>query len=389
MRLPRVVVVALVGLVSLTLLTPFAIAPYAEGWIQGVVEHPPHEIRPEVAKLHGELVIADLHADSLLWQRDFLERSETGHVDLPRLVEGNVAVQVLGVPTKTPLGLNYHRNSGDSFDMMTLVAVSQRWPMATWGSLEARALHMARKLDGIAERAPDRVRLLHRGADVDALLAARRSGSTAVGALLAIEGAHVLEGRVGAIDTLFDAGFRMVGLQHFFDNDVGGSLHGEEKGGLTAYGREVLAALEARRIIVDVAHSSPAVVDDVLATGTRPVVVSHTGVAGVCDSGRNLADEQVRRIGAAGGLIGVGYWDGAVCDVSPAGVAKAIVHAISLVGPRQVALGSDYDGGTWTTFDTSELAVVTQALLDAGLGREELAAVMGGNLVRFLREQLP
>ena len=142
-------------------------------------------------------------------------------------------------------------------------------------------------------------------------------------------------------------------------------------------------------LIVDVAHASPAVVDDVLKIATRPFVISHTGVRGACDSPRNLSDEQMRGIAAKGGLIGIGYWDGAVCDPTPAATARAIRHVRDLIGIDHVALGSDFDGSVTTGFDTAQLAAVTQALIDAGLRDSEIAAVMGGNAVRLLRQGLP
>ena len=83
------------------------------------------------------------------------------------------------------------------------------------------------------------------------------------------------------------------------------------------------------------------------------------------------------------------FWDAAVCDPSPAGVAKAIVYAINLLGIEHVALGSDYDGATEVLFDISELAALTQALLDQGLTHMQIRAVMGDNQIRFMRKHLP
>ena len=61
----------------------------------------------------------------------------------------------------------------------------------------------------------------------------------------------------------------------------------------------------------------------------RPVVVSHTGVHGVCRSKRNLSDELMQRIAAKGGLICIGYWKGAVCDISPESIVKTLRYAIA------------------------------------------------------------
>jgi microsomal dipeptidase-like Zn-dependent dipeptidase len=168
----------------------------------------------------------------------------------------------------------------------------------------------------------------------------RRAGDPAqVSALLAIEGLHALDGKLESVDTLYAAGFRMMGLTHFFDNEVAASAHGVTHAGLTPLGRQVVARMEALGIIVDLAHSSAQTVQEVLAMATRPVVVSHTGVAATCPGPRNLTDDQLRAIAATGGLVGIGYWDGAVCEPTVANIAKAIQHAVRVAGAAQPALG--------------------------------------------------
>ena len=91
---------------------------------------------------------------------------------------------------------------------------------------------------------------------------------------------------------------------------------------------------------------------------------------------------------ATGGVVGIGYWDAAVCDTSPASVAKAMKHVRDLVGIEHVALGSDYDGATTVRFDTSKLVQVTEALIEAGFTDDEIRAAMGGNAIRVLRAGL-
>jgi microsomal dipeptidase-like Zn-dependent dipeptidase len=215
------------------------------------------------------------------------------------------------------------------------------------------------------------------------------TGKSTLAALLASEGLHPIEGDARNVDTLYAAGFRMLGLTHFFDNEVAGSAHGVARGGLTPLGRDVVRRMEAVSILVDVAHASPKAVDDVLAMATRPVVVSHGGVQATCPGPRNLTDDQLRRIAATGGVVGIGYWDGAVCAIGPASTARAIVHAAGVAGIDHVALGSDFDGATTTPFDAAGLAQVTQALLDAGMAPADIAKVMGGNVLRLLRATLP
>jgi microsomal dipeptidase-like Zn-dependent dipeptidase len=117
----------------------------------------------------------------------------------------------------------------------------------------------------------------------------------------------------------------------------------------------------------------------------RPVVSSHGGVQATCKTNRNLSDDEIRAVAKTGGIIGIGYWDGAVCETSPRAAAKAMKHVRDLVGISHVALGSDYDGATTVRFDTSQLEQVTQALLDEGFTPDEIRAVMGGNALRVLR----
>jgi membrane dipeptidase len=170
---------------------------------------------------------------------------------------------------------------------------------------------------------------------------------------------------------------------------LGGSLHGVSRKGLSPFGVQSVHAIEEAGLIVDVAHSSPAVVDDVLQIATRPFVVSHTGVRGACNSPRNLSDAQMRGIAEKGGLIGIGYWDGAVCDISPAGVVKSLRYAIDLIGVDHVALGSDYDGTTTVAFDASESAALIEAMLKAKFSDEEIRKVSGANTIKLLSALLP
>ncbi|WP_282949465.1 MULTISPECIES: dipeptidase [unclassified Sphingopyxis] len=334
--------------------------------------------------LHKTLTIVDLHSDTLLWQRSLLTRAGRGHVDLPRLEDGNVALQVFSSVTKTPKGQNYDANGGDT-DNITALTIAQLQPVRTWSSLLERSLWHAEKLHRAVAKADGKLIAVAAPADIDALLAARAAETRPVGAMLSIEGLQDLEGDIRNLDRLHAAGFRMAGLAHFFDNDVAGSMHGLRKYGLTPLGRKIVPRMEELGMIVDIAHCSRACVADILKIARRPVVSSHGGVQATCKVNRNLDDNQIRGVAATGGLIGIGYWDAAICGTSPASIAKAMKHVRDLVGIQYVALGSDYDGGTTVRFDTSKLVQVTQALIDAGFTDDEIRAAMGGNAIRVLR----
>lgn len=378
-----VIALIVVGAVGL-----FGIAPgYVERSMNKVDGNALPKVSAEAIALHKTLTIVDLHSDTLMWKRDMLKRADRGHMDVPRLQDGNVTLQVFSSVSKTPKGQNYDANGADS-DNITLLAVAQMQPVRTWNSLLQRSLWHSEKLDRATVASKGSLIKIADAKRLDGLLAYRVKGAPTTGALLSIEGLQNLEGKASNLDKLYAAGFRMAGITHFFDNELAGSMHGIKKGGLTPLGREVIERMEDKGMIVDIAHCSRQCVTEILAMARRPVVSSHGGVQATCKVNRNLSDEHIRGVAKTGGIIGIGYWDGAICDTDPKSVAKAMKHVRDLVGIQHVALGSDYDGATTVRFDTSKLVQVTQALLDAGFTPDEIRAVMGGNAVRVLREGL-
>lgn len=366
----------------------FVVPGEVERRFNRVLTNEPRAVSEKAREVHRTLFVADLHADSLLWDRDLLERGTRGHVDVPRLLEGNVGLQAFTIVSKTPRGMNIESNGGDT-DNITPLVVAGRWPPRTWGSLKERALHQAAKLHELAARSGGKLTLIKSAADLSAYLERRRAGTEMTAGMLGVEGAQVLEGDLANLDAMFDAGFRMMAPTHFFDTEIGGSAHGMEKGGLSALGREWVVKMEARGMTIDLAHASPATIDDVLKLATRPVVVSHTGVKGTCDNRRNLSDEQLRAIARTGGVIGIGYWDTAVCGTDAASIARAIRYTSNLIGAEHVALGSDFDGAVTVPFDTSRLVEITDALIAAGFDEPDIRKVMGENVVRVLTANLP
>ncbi len=386
----RKIGLGIAGLMAVGAAGFFALAPAIVERAQNGVEPLAKPPSPAAQALHDALVIGDWHSDALLWDRDLTIRADRGHVDLPRLREGNVAVQVFTTVTKSPSGLNYEHNSAEAGDDITLLVIGQLRPMRTWFDLTERALDQAARLTATAEAAPDQLRILRTRGDLAQLLADRAAGARVVGGLIGAEGGHALQGDLANLDRLYAAGFRLMGLTHFFDNELGGSLHGSGEGtGLTPFGREVVQEMQARGMVIDLAHAAPQMVRDVLAMpGTRPIV-SHTGIYSHCQTHRNLPDDLMQAIASKGGVIGIGFWADVTCDASPDGVAAAIVAAVALVGEDHVSLGSDFDGAVTTGFDASQLASLTDALLRAGLTETVIAKVMGVNMMRFLAETLP
>jgi len=366
----------------------FFVPGYVGRQMNVTLNPPPYGASEQAKALHKTLLVADLHADTLMWNRDLLEKGSWGHVDLPRLIEGNVAVQAFTVYTKIPRGMNIESNSGDT-DNITLLALAERWPIASWTNLTERALYKARRLREASAKSDGKLVILRTRQDVINFLERRKTEREIVGGFLGIEGAHALSGDVSNLDRLSDAGFRMIGLAHFFDNEMAGSAHGVEKYGLTDKGRELLKRMEEKKVFVDLAHASPKTIDDVLSMATRPVIISHTGVKGTCNNTRNLSDDQLRAIGRNGGIVGVGFWDTAVCGRDAAAIAKAIRYTVNAIGVDHVALGSDYDGAVEEPFDTTGDVQITDALLREGFKEDEIRKIMGENVIRTLQSYLP
>jgi microsomal dipeptidase-like Zn-dependent dipeptidase len=353
-----------------------------------VLEDAPYAASERAQRLFEDLFVVDLHADPLLWDRDLSRRLSHGAIDIPRLIEGNVAVQSFFIVSKSPWTQNVDATPADSDAITTLVAF-QGWPRKTWTSLLERALYQSARLHALTADSNGKLVILKSKGDLARFREARRRDRAMVAGVLGIEGAHVLQGELRNLDTLYDAGVRVVAPTHFFDNAIGGSAHGLEKGGLTELGRALLQEVESKGMLFDLAHASRRVFEDTLAMASRPVIVSHTGVRGTCDSNRNLADRELQAVAETGGVIGIGYWAVAVCGEDAASIARAIVYTADLVGVEHVALGSDFDGAVPVPFDTTGLALIVDALLEQGMSEADIRLVMGENAARVFAETLP
>jgi microsomal dipeptidase-like Zn-dependent dipeptidase len=289
---------------------------------------------------------------------------------------------------KTPRHLNYDANDDRSDEVRTL-AIAKRWPPATWGRLLPRVEHLVRRARDLEARSGGAFRIVTTRGELAAFLADHAADPATTSGLLSIEGAHALEGDAANVDVVADLGVRMISPAHFFDTAFGGSAHGVARYGLTAAGRDMVARMERRGVILDVAHGSARTIDDALAIATRPVVASHTGVRGIADNVRNLSDEQLAGVAATGGLVGIGFWETASGGPDAASIARSIAYCVERIGPEHVALGSDWDGAVRVPFDAAHTDRLTAALVEAGLDEPAIRGVMGENALRVLGEALP
>jgi len=354
-----------------------------------VKQKAPYEVSEEAMYLFNSLdFVADLHCDALLWGRDLTQKSNFGHVDFPRMQEGNVALQVFTIVSKSPNVQNMDLNNTNAQDIITLLNIAQGRPVSNWFSLMNRTLYQSKQLERFSDDFDGKFILLKSKEDLERLITERQKNKNIIGGLLGIEGAHALEGKIENLQKAYEAGVRLIGPSHFIDNELGGSAHGESGKGLTEFGKQVIRRMNELNMIIDLAHASPKMFEDVLEISEKPVMVSHTGIRAILNSPRNISDEQIRKIAEKGGVIGIAFFDLAVGEDEIKGIIASMKRVKNLVGVEHVALGSDFDGSVTVPFDITGLPLIVEALLNDGFTENEIRAIMGENVKRFLLEIL-
>jgi len=342
----------------------------------------------DVRARHDALFVADLHADPLLWSRNLLKRSTRGHLDIPRMIDGGLDLQLFMAVTDAPFD-----SSGEAiprgFDQTGLLAALDHWPFRTWASPRERALYMAARLQGFAAGSKHRFQVITTRDQLAAYRQKRESGERSAAGVLGIEGAEPLEGSVGNLDSLFAAGYRVMGLAHYWDSAMSGSSSGVQKPGLTAEGRRAVGRMEQLGMTVDVAHASERATLDVLDMARRPILASHVGVRSICAHSRNLSDAVIDRIAANGGVIGIGFFPEVTCGRGLDAVVRSILYVRNRVGAEHVALGSGFDAPVDVPIDALGLAELTAALEGASIPSSEIRLIMGENVYRILMQNLP
>lgn len=338
------------------------------------------QLNPEVAVYANNIRPIDLHADLLLWNRDVRGPNFRGHLDFDRLIKSKFQLSVFSTVTKIPKNRNYFSNRDDS-DVLSLLMIAQRWPRETWYSPFERAIYQSSKLKRAISQMNNQVYLIHNSSDLF-------NHPQKLGILLATEGMNLIDGKLENAQHLYDSGFRMFGLTHFTDNSVGGSAHGETKGGLTSFGRQLLNFAKDKKVIIDLAHSSEKLIEDVLTQYDGPVIVSHTGVQGTCPSPRNLSDNQIRKIVSHQGLIGVAFFPEAICDYTPKGIVDSMEYIEKVGGIDVIALGSDFEGSVKTDFDVLGTGLIIQEMWNRNWSKEKIEKVMFKNARDFFLRSL-
>lgn len=145
------------------------------------------------------------------------------------------------------------------------------------------------------------------------------------------------------IDMFYQRGVRVIQLTHNKRNLVGDGCMEPGNAGLSQFGHEVIAGLNERRILVDVAHGGRRTIKDTIAASKAPVTISHTGCAALADLPRNVPDDILRAMADRGGVVGIIFWPYLRRDTQPMAddVIRHIEHAIRVCGEDHVGIGTD------------------------------------------------
>jgi membrane dipeptidase len=245
---------------------------------------------------------------------------------------------------------------------------------------------------------PDDTRLITVAGDVQPLADDGR-----VALLLSIEGVEPWEADDDLADDFWDLGVRLAGLTWNFRNVFADGVAEPANGGLSTRGVRLVERLVERGMILDLAHASEQTFRDVLdVSGSGPVLVSHAACRAVYDSPRNLSDAQMEQLAARGGVLGMMALP-FVVDLDDPSIERFVDHfdhAVAVMGVEHVVLGGDFfaqiaraEGSEEHALDGLSGPEDYPALIDVlrrrGYDGERLEAILGGNLVRFLRQSLP
>lgn len=330
--------------------------------------------------------MVDLVVGTALFRDTFAGPSGRGLVDLPRLRAAGVNVVGLTLATRFP----DLRGSLSRWHFRSL-----GMPPSALRSNMATAERLIGRIARWCDQSAGQLVVVRSAAELQQCLAP----GAPVGVLIGVQGGHVLDGRAANVERLHQLGVRMFAPAHVMDNALVGSGTGRRAGGLTDHGREVIAALEERAIVVDLAHMSLRGVADALAVVRRPFALSHTGLTELAGersrwrryspATRNIPASVARDVGQAGGIVGIVLSTELLGGSTVDHAVAAIRLALESAGEGNVAIGSDMDGALRMVIDVEGFPALTDALLSAGLPSSVVEGVIGGNAVRLLRAVLP
>lgn len=326
----------------------------------------PIAVSEEVAALHREALVIDLHNDVL---------TKISHATFDFATRHGSAA--FWNPFRLDLDLPKIRAAGiDALGCAMFAGFRLDAGRRFW-----RQLDQARKL---VEAHPRDLALVR---TAEQLRAARAAGQVAL--VLGVEGSYVVESDVDAsMARLAAGGVRWFGPLWERDSGAGSSCRSRQDRGLTEVGQSLVRACNQHGLLVDIAHASPKTFWQLHEASRTPVFTSHSGANGVHRHRRNLDDDQIAAIAGRGGVVGVIFVAAYLGNpFSPvAAIADHIEHVVKVGGEDCVALGSDYDGFAPLARgmrDAADLPRLTQVLWDRGWREPQLRKLLGENALRY------
>jgi len=375
-------------------------------------------IRRKAEKIHREILTLDSHVDTpLLLFREGYDigkyndpRNRGGKIDFPRMAEGGL----------------------DAAFFAVFVGQAERNPDA-YQVATSRAFALFDMIHDAINSHADMVALARTPDDAYAL---KREGKRAI--YIGVENGYTLGEDIALLQRFYDLGGRYLGLSHTRNNqlcDASTDSEGEEHGGLTAFGRDVVRELNRLGMMVDVSHISDKSFYDVLEISQAPIIASHSNARAICDNPRNLDDDMLRALAQNGGVIQLcilsayvkemernAARDSAFAELrasynnfeglsdeemnhvrnewgrlderypqnlaTVADFADHVDHIVNLIGIDHVGIGTDFDGGGGLKdcFDVTELGNITMELLHRGYSKKDIEKIWAGNFLRVFRE---
>ena len=318
-------------------------------------------------EIHANIVTVDSHCDTpMLFDGGYKleERSANALVDLHKMYEGGLDVATMAA---------YLKQEARDEDSLRR-ATEKAWNL----------------LNGIRTRVENNASYATLCSSPEEILPLKRSGKKII--MPAIENGYAIGTDLDNIKKFRDAGVVYMTLCHNGDNDICDSARGaNEHGGLSLFGRKVVAEMNRVGMMIDLSHASEKSFYDVLEASTVPVVCSHSSCKALCDHPRNLTDAQLSAIASKGGVVQVTMYKGFLVkdgDATLDDFMRHLEHAIKVAGVEHVGIGTDFDGdGTVVGCrDASQLIHVTRELLRRGYDNATIAAIWGENWLRVMSE---
>ncbi len=336
------------------------------------------KVSDQARKFNQTSLVIDLHSDTTIYIRDFGYDFSKKH--LPPRFGPNLIFTHIDLPRMKQGGL----------DVVTLAICVHPFTNQEKGAWE-KTKKSLEVLNQLVKQNPELV-LARRASDI---IQAYKNGKRAV--LIGIEGAHHLEGKLERIDYLYEQGARYLTLAHFKSNSFAISDADPEPAfdGLSEKGKELVRRMEKLGMLIDLAHCSKATLLAVLKQTKGPIIATHTACEALNSHHRNIDDEEIRAIAQRGGVIGVifypKYLGGRKGLKKPdaSRIVDHIDHIREVAGIDYIALGSDFDGLVSLPrgfYDVSDIAQITQVMLERGYSEEEIKKVLGENFLRVFAQ---